>query len=95
MNRNILGLDIRNDAISAVIVRSGIKTSRIEAHEHIPISDPNDIASCVDSLLKSLIKQRCSPDARRSDPTLFALLHFPQTGYLTGILSSLSKNKKK
>ena len=57
MSRNILGLDIRNDAVSAVLVRSGIKTSRIEAHEHIPVSDQNDIASCIDSLLKSLVKQ--------------------------------------
>ncbi len=57
MSRNILGLDIRNDAVSAVLIRSGIKTSRIEAHEHIPVSDQKDIASCIDSLLKSLVKQ--------------------------------------
>jgi type II secretory pathway component PulL len=57
MSRNILGLDIRNDAVSAVLVRSGIKTNRIEAYEHIPVSDQKDIASCIDSLLKSLVKQ--------------------------------------
>ena len=57
MSRNILGLDIRNDAISAVLIKSGIKTSRIEAYEHIPVSDQKNIASCIDSLLKSLVKQ--------------------------------------
>ncbi len=57
MSRNILGLDIRDDAISAVLVKSGIKTNSIEAHEYIPVSDQKDIAGCVDSLLKSLCKQ--------------------------------------
>ncbi len=57
MSRNILGFDIRNDAVSAVLVRSGIKTNRIEAYEHIPVSDQKDMASCIDSLLKSLVKQ--------------------------------------
>lgn len=57
MSRNILGLNIRNDAVSAVLVKSGIKTSRIEAHGHISVSDQNDIASCINSLLKSLVKQ--------------------------------------
>ena len=57
MSKNVLGLDIQNDAISAVLVKGGIKASRIEAHEHIPISDQNDIAGCIDLLLKSLVKQ--------------------------------------
>ena len=57
MSRNILGLDIRNDAVSAVLIRSSIKTSRIEAHEYIPVSDQKDIAGCLDSLLNSLVKQ--------------------------------------
>ena len=57
MSRNILGLDIRDDSISAVLVKSGIKTNSIEAHEYIPVSDQKDIAGCIDSLLKSLCKQ--------------------------------------
>ncbi len=57
MSRNILGIDIRNDAVSAVLIKSGIKANRIEAYEHIPVSDQKDIASCIDSLLKSLVKQ--------------------------------------
>lgn len=57
MSRNILGLDIRDDAISAVLVKSGIKTNSIEAHEYISVSDQKDIAGGIDSLLKSLCKQ--------------------------------------
>ena len=57
MSRNILGLDIRNDAVSAVLIRSSIKSSRIEAHEHIPVSDQKDITGCLDLLLNSLVKQ--------------------------------------
>jgi general secretion pathway protein L len=39
MNRKILGLDIRADAVSAVLINSGIKGTVIEAHEHVLISD--------------------------------------------------------
>ena len=39
MSRKILGLDIRHDAVSAVLVKSSIKETVIEAHVHVPISD--------------------------------------------------------
>ena len=42
MSRKILGLDIRNDAVSAVLVNSGIKGTTIEGHEHIPVSNRRD-----------------------------------------------------
>ena len=38
MSRKILGLDISNNAVSAVLVRGGIKGNRIEDHRHIPLS---------------------------------------------------------
>jgi len=38
MSRKILGLDISRDAVSAVVVKSGIKGSWIEHHAHVPIS---------------------------------------------------------
>jgi len=38
MNRKILGLDIRSDAVSAVLISSGIKGTVIEAHEHVLLS---------------------------------------------------------
>ena len=39
MSRRILGLDIRHDAVSAVLVESSIKRTAIEAQAHVPISD--------------------------------------------------------
>lgn len=38
MSRKILGLDISDTAVSAVLVRGGIKGNRIEDHRHIPLS---------------------------------------------------------
>ena len=38
MSRKILGLDINDHAVSAVIVRGGIKGNRIEDHRFIPFS---------------------------------------------------------
>jgi len=57
MSKKIFGLDIRYDSVSAVLVKNNIKENFIEAHEYVPISDQNDIAGCIDSLLKSLAKQ--------------------------------------
>ena len=42
MSRKILGLDIRHDAVSAVLVATGIKGTAIEAHEYIPVSNQRD-----------------------------------------------------
>jgi general secretion pathway protein L len=39
MSRKILGLDIRHDAVSAVLIESSIKGTVIEAQAHVPISD--------------------------------------------------------
>ena len=38
MSRKILGLDIRPDAVSAVLINSSIKGTVIEAHGHVPLS---------------------------------------------------------
>ncbi|MEN8243516.1 MAG: type II secretion system protein GspL [Thermodesulfobacteriota bacterium] len=37
MSRKILGLDIKENAVSAVLVRGGIKGNSIEEHRHIPL----------------------------------------------------------
>jgi len=37
MSRKLLGLDIRRDGVSAIVVKSGIKGSWIEQHLHLPI----------------------------------------------------------
>ncbi len=49
MSKKILGLDIRHDAISAVLISSGMKGAVIEAHAYVPISDPNDSGSFLSS----------------------------------------------
>jgi type II secretory pathway component PulL len=41
MSRKILGLDIRPDAVSAVLINSSIKGTVIEAHGHVPLSGRN------------------------------------------------------
>lgn len=42
MSRKILGLDIRHDAVSAVLIESSIKGTVIEAQAHVPIPDRNE-----------------------------------------------------
>jgi type II secretory pathway component PulL len=42
MSRKILGLDIRHDAVSAVLIESGIKGTMIEAFANVPLSDRKD-----------------------------------------------------
>lgn len=64
MSRRLLGLDIRHNAISAVLIRSGIKGSWIENHLHIPI--PTDVHPWEDALencLESLHRQMDIADA--------------------------------
>ena len=39
MSRKILGLDIRSDAVSAVLLRSGIREIHIEAYAYVPTLD--------------------------------------------------------
>lgn len=41
MGKKILGLDIQNHAVAAVIVNSGLRSSRIEGHAFIPFDDPS------------------------------------------------------
>ncbi len=42
MSKSILGIDIRNAAISAVILKAGLKATRLEDSLHIPISNKNE-----------------------------------------------------
>ena len=39
MSRKVLGIDIRKESISAVVVKTSLRESRIDAHAHVPISD--------------------------------------------------------
>ena len=53
MSRRILGLDIQHNAISAVLVKSSIKGSRVEAYQRVSISDQGDTE---DPFIQSLEK---------------------------------------
>lgn len=54
MTRKILGLDIRADAVSAVLINSSIKGTVIEAHEHVPIDirkkDGNGLSASLETI---------------------------------------------
>jgi type II secretory pathway component PulL len=39
MSRKVLGIDIRKESVSAVLVKTSLRESRIDAHAHVPISD--------------------------------------------------------
>ena len=57
MSRKILGLDIRRDAVSAVLISSGIKKTVIEAHEYIPVSDLQDSENGFASSLETIVEK--------------------------------------
>jgi len=55
MSRKLLGLDIRRDGVSAIVVKSGIKGSWIEQHAHVPIvadspSFENELEQALDTI---------------------------------------------
>jgi len=57
MSRKILGIDIQRDAVSAVLIRSGIKGASIEAHEHVPITDPGAYESGLTAALETIVEK--------------------------------------
>ena len=58
MSKLILGLDIRDDAVSAVLLKCGIKGNSIEAHTSIPMTDPNEISSGILQALKLINEKK-------------------------------------
>jgi type II secretion system protein L len=57
MRRKILGLDIRHDAVSAVLLKSGIKGTVIDAHVHVPLSDRKEDETGWVEPLETLVKK--------------------------------------
>lgn len=56
-SKKILGLDVRYDSVSAVLVKNNIKENFIEAHEYVPISDQKDIESIISYSLDIITKK--------------------------------------
>ena len=42
MSRKVLGIDIRKESVSAVLVKTSLRENRIDAHAHIPLPDAAD-----------------------------------------------------
>ncbi len=57
MGRKVLGIDIRNTAVAAVLVETGLKANRIAAHAHCPLSGADDMQSGIQSALQSLAEK--------------------------------------
>ena len=54
MSRKVLGIDIRNESVSAVVVKTSLRESRIDAYTHIPISDTEEGNNHLQAALESL-----------------------------------------
>ena len=63
MSRKVLGLDIRNHSLAAVVVNSSLRENRVDAYTHIPISaageDENGIAAALETLAQRLDTSGC------------------------------------
>jgi general secretion pathway protein L len=57
MSRKILGLDIRHDAVSAVLIESSIKGTAIEAQAHVPIPDRKEDGNNWVVSLETIVKK--------------------------------------
>ena len=54
MSRKVLGIDIRKESISAVLLKTGLRESRIDAHAYIPISDSSEDQNNIKTALEAL-----------------------------------------
>jgi general secretion pathway protein L len=57
MNRKILGLDIRNNTLSAVLLNSGTKSVKIEAYDIVSISDQKESENTLAAALKTIVEK--------------------------------------
>ncbi len=57
MSRKVLGIDIRKESISAVLVKTSLRESRIDAHAHVPISDSAEDENSFKTALETLCNE--------------------------------------
>ena len=57
MSRKVLGIDIRKESVSAVLVKTGLRESRIDAHVHLPISDSTEDENPFKTALEALCNE--------------------------------------
>ena len=57
MSRKVLGIDIRKESVSAVVVKTSLRESRIDAYAHVPISDSGEENNHLQTALESLCNE--------------------------------------
>ena len=54
MSRKVLGIDIRKESISAVLLKTSLRESRVDAHAYVPISDSEEGYDNIKTALENL-----------------------------------------
>jgi len=54
MSRKVLGIDIRKESVSAVLVKTSLRESRIDTHAYIPIPDSEEDPDSIKTALEAL-----------------------------------------
>jgi hypothetical protein len=57
MSRKILGIDIRNETVTAVLLHSSLREHRVEDFIHLPFSGPDDPERSLSSALQTLAEK--------------------------------------
>jgi type II secretory pathway component PulL len=57
MSRKVLGIDIRKGAVSAVLVKTSLRESRIDAYAHVPMSDSSEDENPIKTVLATLCSE--------------------------------------
>jgi type II secretion system protein L len=57
MSRKVLGIDIRNHSLSAVILNSSLREYRVDDYIHLPFSDPDDPEKGLAAALETLTEK--------------------------------------
>jgi Tfp pilus assembly PilM family ATPase len=57
MSRKVLGIDIRNHSLSAVLLNSSLREYRVDDYIHLPFSDPDDPEKGLADALETLTEK--------------------------------------
>jgi type II secretion system protein L len=57
MSRKVLGIDIRNRSLSAVLLNSSLREYRVDDYIHLPFSDPDDPENGLTAALETLTEK--------------------------------------
>ena len=63
MSKKIIGLDVADEAVTAVMINSGLRENQIESVLHIPLPDGEDRDTHLDAALRSVAEHMDAADA--------------------------------